>query len=223
MDAAGKDSAIKHVMSGVNPQGCNVTSFKHPSPQELDHDFLWRTTRQLPERGMIGIFNRSYYEEVLTVRVHPEYLAAEHLPAKVVGKHLWRDRYEDIVSLERHLVRNGTIILKFHLRLSLAEQKKRFLERLDDPAKNWKFSATDLGDRALWPHYMDAYEEMIRETSTKEAPWHVVPADQKWFARLAIAATIVDALEQLDLKFPEVDAAQRRAMQAARQALLDKN
>ncbi len=221
MDAAGKDSAVKHVMSGVNPQGVEVHSFGPPSSEELAHDFLWRAVTRLPERGRIGIFNRSHYEEVLAVRVRPELLAAEHLPPRLVGKHVWRERFEDIVAFERHLVRNGTVILKFHLRLSLEEQKKRFLARLDDPSKNWKFSAGDIQDRALWPRYMDAYEDMIRHTSTAAAPWHVVPADHKWFARLAIAATIVDTLERLDLHYPEVDAAQRRAMQATRQALLD--
>ena len=219
LDAAGKDSTIKHVMSGVNPQGCEVFSFKAPSNEELDHDFIWRAARCLPERGRIGIFNRSYYEEVLVVRVHPELLAREKLPQPLVTKHIWKERFEDIVSFERHLARNGTVILKFFLHVSGAEQRRRFLERLDKSAKNWKFSAADLAERQHWDAYMAAYEEMIRNTATPGAPWYVVPADHKWFTRLVVVEAIVAALEKLDLAFPTVPPGDRKALQAARAAL----
>jgi PPK2 family polyphosphate:nucleotide phosphotransferase len=219
MDAAGKDSTIKHVMSGVNPQGCQVNSFKSPSAEELQHDFLWRTSRLLPERGKIGIFNRSYYEEVLAVRVHPEFLAAEKIPGPLVSEDIWRNRFEDINSFERHMSRSGFVVLKFFLYLSKKEQKKRFLERLDDPGKNWKFSVSDALERKHWGDYMRAYEEMIRNTSTKRAPWYVVPADHKWFARLVVAEAVVDALECLDLSFPKIDAKKRKELKDARVAL----
>src|SRR5882762_2125556 len=209
MDAAGKDSAIKHVMSGVNPQGCDVHSFKAPSPHELDHDFLWRTHTACPERGRIGIFNRSYYEEVVVTRVHPELLEAERLPDPLVSKHIWDERYEDINAHERYLTRNGTVIRKFFLHLSKEEQRKRFLARLDDPAKNWKFSLGDIQERKFWSDYQDAYEEMVRQTATKHAPWYVVPADHKWYTRLVVAAAIVETLAGLDLAFPEQDRAKR--------------
>ena len=198
MDAAGKDGVIKHVMSGVNPQGCQVASFKAPSTEELDHDYLWRCQKHLPERGRIGIFNRSYYEEVLVVRVHPEILARQKLPPRLVDAKIWKRRYEDIAAFERYLGRNGTIVRKFFLHVSRKEQKRRFLERLDTPAKNWKFSAADAKERAFWKDYMTAYEEMIRRTSTEEAPWYVVPADNKWFTRIVVAAAIVDALASLE-------------------------
>lgn len=204
MDAAGKDSIIKHVMSGVNPQGCQVFSFKHPSAQELDHDFLWRTTQSLPERGRIGIFNRSYYEEVLIVRVHPEILAAQSLPKETTrSSKLWPQRYESINHLEQHLHRNGTQVIKFFLHLSKEEQRQRFLARLDDPSKNWKFSAADLDERALWPQYMQAYREMLQATSSKQAPWYVVPADDKRNARLIVSQVVVDALSALKMSYPE--------------------
>ena len=219
MDAAGKDSTIKHVMSGVNPQGCQVFSFKAPSPEELDHDFLWRSTRALPERGRIGIFNRSYYEEVLVVRVHPEILAAQHLPAPLVGSDIWEQRFEDINAYERYLTRNGVAIRKFFLHVSADEQRKRFLERLEMPEKNWKFSAADLGERARWKDYMKAYEEMIRATSTPHAPWYVVPADHKWFTRLVVARAICETLEELGVAFPEVDEAKRAELAALRRRL----
>ena len=219
MDAAGKDSTIKHAMSGVNPQGCQVTSFKQPSTEELDHDFMWRTTRHLPERGRIGIFNRSYYEEVLVVRVHSTILGAQHLPPRLVTKKIWKERFEDINAFERYLARNGTLVLKFFLNVSKEEQKKRFLERLDEPEKHWKFQSSDVAERQLWPDYMKAYEEMIRATATPHAPWHVVPADSKWFTRLAVAAAIVDAVEGLDLAYPKVEAEQADKLQAARAAL----
>ena len=221
MDAAGKDGAIKHVMSGVNPQGCQVYSFKTPSPEELDHDYLWRNMKCLPERGRIGIFNRSYYEEVLIVRVHPEILAGERLPAALVTKSIWEERFQDIRAFERYLSRNGLVIRKFFLNLSRAEQKKRFLDRLQQPEKNWKFSATDLQERERWDHYMDAYEEMIAHTSTPQAPWFVIPADNKWFTRLAVAAAIVDTLDGLELSYPKVDAQKRKELQAARKLLMD--
>jgi PPK2 family polyphosphate:nucleotide phosphotransferase len=220
MDAAGKDSAIKHVMSGVNPQGCQVFSFKAPSAEELDHDFLWRTAKRLPERGRIGIFNRSYYEEVLVVRVHPEFLDAQRLPPALVGKDIWQQRFEDIAAFERHLAHNGTIVLKFFLHLSKEEQRQRFLARLDEPDKRWKFSMGDVAERKLWDRYMHAYEDMIRHTSRPEAPWLVVPADQKWFTRLVVAAAMVEALEQLDLKFPVVERAALADLQKARRALM---
>ena len=203
MDAAGKDSAIKHVMSGLNPQGTQVFSFKRPSDEELDHDYLWRTVKALPERGRIGIFNRSYYEEVLVVRVHPEILSHQKLPASLVTRRVWRERYEDINAFERYLARNGTLILKFFLHVSKEEQRRRLLERLDEPSKNWKFEAADLGERDRWDDYMHAYEQALSRTSTKHAPWFVIPADHKWFTRLAIAKLVVDALEGLDLAFPK--------------------
>ena len=220
MDAAGKDGTIKHVMSGVNPQGCKVNSFKTPSNLELDHDFLWRTNIALPERGRIGIFNRSYYEETLVVRVHPEYLARQKLPERLVGKHIWRERFEDINAFERHLTRNGVVIRKFFLHVSREEQKRRFLSRLEEPEKNWKFSGADAAEREHWDAYMHAYEETIRHTATEDAPWHVIPADNKWFTRLAVAETIIDTLKSLDLAFPKVDAAKRKELAAARTALL---
>jgi PPK2 family polyphosphate:nucleotide phosphotransferase len=219
MDAAGKDSTIKHIMSGINPQGVAVHSFKAPSAEELGHDFLWRNVVRLPERGRIGIFNRSYYEEVLAVRVHADLLAAEELPPTLVGKRIWHERYEDIVAFERHLLRNGTVILKFHLRISPHEQKRRLLARLDEPSKHWKFSPRDIAERSLWPQYMQAYQDMIRHTSTGDAPWYVVPADHKWFAQLAVAATVVHALERLDPQFPSLDEARLAEMKAARKAL----
>jgi PPK2 family polyphosphate:nucleotide phosphotransferase len=220
MDAAGKDSTIKHVMSGVNPQGCEVASFKSPSSEELDHDFLWRCMPWLPNRGHIGIFNRSYYEEVLVVRVHPEFLAGQKLPPELVTKHIWQERYEDINNFERYLARNGTVIRKFFLHVSKAEQKKRFLERLDEPEKHWKFSATDVAERAHWREYMNAYEDMIRATATPHAPWYVVPADNKWFTRLVVAAAVVEALEGLDLHYPKVDKKKRTELAAARKLLM---
>jgi PPK2 family polyphosphate:nucleotide phosphotransferase len=219
MDAAGKDGTIKHVMSGVNPQGCDVSSFKAPSAQELAHDFLWRTTLRLPERGHIGVFNRSYYEEVLVVRVHPEILGAQRLPPAVVSKRIWQERFEDIVGFERHLRRSGVAVLKFFLNVSKEEQKKRFLERLETPSKNWKFSTGDVKERALWRDYMAAYQEMIRHTATPHAPWYVVPADHKWFTRLVVAEAIADAMKGLDRRFPTVDATQKRVLAAAGAAL----
>jgi PPK2 family polyphosphate:nucleotide phosphotransferase len=220
MDAAGKDSVIEHVMSGVNPQGCQVYSFKQPSSEELDHDFLWRTTRALPERGRIGVFNRSYYEEVLVVRVHPQILAKQKLPATLVTDRIWKERYEDIGNFERYLSRNGTVIRKFFLNVSKDEQRQRFLARLDQPEKNWKFAAADVQERQHWDEYMKAYEKMIEATSSEEAPWFVIPADHKWFTRLAVADVIVETLEGLDLHFPEVSEAQRQELQRAR-ALLE--
>jgi PPK2 family polyphosphate:nucleotide phosphotransferase len=220
MDAAGKYGTIKHVMSGVNPQGCEVNSFKTPSSLELDHDFLWRSNIALPERGRIGIFNRSYYEETLVVRVHPELLARQKLPEALVGKHLWRERFEDINAYERYLTRNGVVIRKFFLHVSREEQKRRFLSRLEEPEKNWKFSGADAAEREHWDAYMHAYEETIRHTATEDAPWHVIPADNKWFTRLAVAETIIGTLQSLDLAFPKVDAAKRKELAAAREALL---
>jgi len=220
MDAAGKDSVIEHVMSGVNPQGCQVYSFKQPSSEELDHDFLWRTTRCLPERGRIGVFNRSYYEEVLVVRVHPQILAKQKLPATLVTDRIWKERYEDIGAFERYLSRNGTVIRKFFLNVSKDEQRQRFLARLDQPEKNWKFAAADVQEREHWDDYMKAYEKMIEATTSDEAPWFVIPADHKWFTRLAVADVIVETLEGLDLHFPEVSEAQRQELQRAR-ALLE--
>jgi len=219
MDAAGKDSVIEHVMKGVNPQGCEVHSFKQPSEEELDHDFMWRTARRLPERGRIGIFNRSYYEEVLVVRVHPEILAKEKMPAKLVTKDIWKERFKDIRAFERYLARNGTLILKFFLHVSQEEQKRRFLERIEEPSKNWKFSMGDVAERKLWDKYMAAYEDMIRHTSRPEAPWHVVPADNKWFTRIVVAAEVVEALDRLGLKYPKVTGAARRELEKARQIL----
>jgi PPK2 family polyphosphate:nucleotide phosphotransferase len=222
MDAAGKDGTIKHVMSGVNPQGCQVYSFKVPSEAELQHDFLWRTTEHLPERGHIGIFNRSYYEEVLVVRVHPKALENEKLPPLLVTKNIWEERFEDIRSFEQHMARNGTVIRKFFLHLSKKEQKRRFLARLDDPEKNWKFSAADIHEREYWDDYQKVYEDMIRNTATKYAPWYVIPADNKWFAHLAVSAAIVETLEDLSLAYPKLHAAQRRELQAARKTLVKK-
>lgn len=220
MDAAGKDGAISHVMSGVNPQGCQVYSFKAPSAEELDHDFLWRTTRCLPERGRIGIFNRSYYEEVLVVKVHPNILANERVPEPLVTKDIWEQRYQDIHAFERYLSRNGIIVRKFFLNVSKKEQKQRFLDRLEQPEKNWKYSSADIKEREYWDDYMKAYEETIQNTATDDAPWYVVPADHKWFTRLVVAAAIVDTLEGLDLHFPEVDAEKRKEIEAAKQLLL---
>ena len=220
MDAAGKDSAIKHVMSGVNPQGVQVHSFKAPSTEELDHDYLWRCAIRLPERGHIGIFNRSHYEEVLVVRVHPELLDRQKLPARLVTKDIWKERCQDIRRFERYLTRNGIIVLKFFLHVSKGEQKKRFLERLDVPEKRWKFSDADLQERKHWDRYMKAYEDAIRRTATPHAPWYVVPADHKWFTRIVVSAAIVDALERLDLKLPPVTAAQQRALVRVRRQLV---
>ena len=219
MDAAGKDGAIKHVMSGVNPQGCQVYSFKQPSSEDLQHDFLWRSNRVLPERGHIGIFNRSYYEEVLVVRVHRDLLKNERLPEPLITKDIWRERFEDIANLEKHLSRNGTVVRKFFLNVSKKEQKRRFLERLDTPDKNWKFSVADVRERECWGDYMKAYAEMIAETSSKHAPWYVIPADNKWFTRLAVAAAIVDTLQELDVAYPPVDADKRKELAAARAEL----
>ena len=220
MDAAGKDGVIKHVMSGVNPQGCQVVSFKQPSAEELDHDYLWRSMIRLPERGRIGIFNRSYYEEVLAVRVHEDLLEHQHLPAELVTRDIWDERFEDIRAFERHLYRSGTLVLKFMLHVSKSEQRKRILERLDNPNKMWKFSASDLAERARWHDYAKAYEDMIRQTAAPHAPWHVVPADHKWFTRVVVAATIVEALDRLDLTLPTPGPAERRALTAARAAVL---
>ena len=219
IDAAGKDGTIKHVMSGVNPQGVQVHAFKAPSPEELDHDYLWRAARSLPERGEIGIFNRSHYEEVLVVRVHAQILASQKLPPELVTTDIWRQRYEDINAFEKHLARNGTVIRKFFLNVSRKEQKKRLLQRLDDPEKNWKFSAADVAERALWKDYMSAYEEMIRATHTRWAPWYVVPADNKWFTRVVVAQTIAEALEGLDLSYPAVDEKKRRELAKVRKAI----
>ena len=219
MDAAGKDGAIKHVMSGVNPQGCQVYSFKVPSSEELDHDFMWRTSTRLPERGRIGIFNRSYYEEVLVVRVHPEVLKGERVPPSLITKDIWKERFEDIKAFERYLARQGIVIRKFFLNLSKKEQKRRFLARLDDPQKNWKFSAADIHERASWEAYMEAYEDMIVHTATESAPWYVVPADNKWFTRVVVAAAIVDTLENLQVAYPEVSPQKRRELKAARRLL----
>lgn len=220
MDAAGKDGTIKHVMSGVNPQGCQVTSFKSPSAEDLDHDFLWRCMKSLPERGHIGIFNRSYYEETLVVRVHPEFLEKQKIPPELVTKDIWKERYKDIRSFERYLTRNGVVIRKFFLHVSMKEQKKRFLERLENPEKNWKFSPNDLKERAFWDDYMQAYEDMIRHTATKDAPWYVVPADNKWFTRLVVAAAVVGTLGSLDLRYPKVGAEKLKEFAAAKRSLL---
>jgi PPK2 family polyphosphate:nucleotide phosphotransferase len=219
MDASGKDSAIKSIFEGVNPQGCEVTSFKQPTAHELDHDFLWRSTIALPERGRIGIFNRSYYEECLVTRVHPEVLAKEKIPDRLVTKNVWRERFEDISAFERYLTRNGTVILKFFLNLSREEQRERFLDRLEEPSKNWKFSMGDISERALWPRYQAVYQDIVRHSSTEFAPWYVVPADHKWFARVVIGSTIVSALEKLDLKFPRVDKASLAEFEQVRKAL----
>jgi PPK2 family polyphosphate:nucleotide phosphotransferase len=220
MDAAGKDGAVKHVMSGINPQGCDVTSFKAPSKEELDHEYLWRAHRVIPSRGKIGIFNRSYYEEVLVVRVHQDLLNAQQLPKDLVTKHIWEERYEDINNFEKYLVRNGVIVMKFFLHLSKGEQKKRFLERLEMPDKNWKFSMADVKERAYWKDYQKAYEEMIRNTATKHAPWYVIPADNKWFTRLTVAGAIIEKLHSLDLQFPEVDDDKKKELAQVRKALL---
>jgi len=220
MDAAGKDGAIKHVMSGVNPQGCQVFSFKAPTSEDLDHDYLWRCQKSLPERGRIGIFNRSYYEEVLVVRVHEEMLARQKLPPQCVRKSIWKDRMADIRSFEDYLERNGIVVCKFFLHVSKDEQKKRFLERLDDPEKNWKFSVNDAAERQHWDAYMEAYEDAIRNTATKSAPWYVVPADNKWFTRVVVAAAVIDTLGRLDLHYPRVEKARRKELAEARRLLL---
>ena len=220
LDAAGKDGVIKHVMSGVNPQGCDVHAFKSPSSEELNHDFLWRTQKCVPERGKIGIFNRSYYEEVLVVRVHPTLLRAERLPDELITKHIWDQRYEDINAYEEYLTRNGVMILKFFLHVSKEEQKKRFLERLEDPKKNWKFAMADVSERGFWKDYQEAYEEMIQNTAAKHAPWFVVPADNKWFTRLIVASAIIQALDELHLSFPEADKARKKELEAVRASLL---
>jgi PPK2 family polyphosphate:nucleotide phosphotransferase len=220
MDAAGKDGVIKHVMSGVNPQGCDVYAFKAPSSEELNHDFLWRTQKCVPERGKIGIFNRSYYEEVLVVRVHPPFLRAEKLPDQLITKHIWEERYEDINAYERYLTHSGVVIRKFFLHVSKEEQKRRFLERLEDSKKNWKFSMADVNERGFWNDYQDAYEEMIQNTATKHAPWFVVPADNKWFTRLIVASAIIQALDELPLSFPDADKAKKKELQAVRDTLL---
>ena len=220
MDAAGKDGTLKHVMSGVNPQGCQVTSYKSPSAEDLDHDYLWRCMKNLPERGHIGIFNRSYYEETLVVRVHPELLEKQKIPPELVSKDIWKERYKDIRSFERYLTRNGVVVRKFFLHVSKPEQKRRFLERVDTPAKNWKFSANDAKERGYWDAYMAAYEEMIRNTATKHAPWYVVPADNKWFTRVAVAAAIIDALASLDVKYPVVGPEKLKELGAVKRALL---
>jgi len=222
MDAAGKDGAIKHVMSGVNPQGCQVFSFKSPSSEDLDHDYLWRCMKRLPNRGHIGIFNRSYYEEVLVVRVHPEFMAKQKLPPKLVGKKIWEHRFQEIRNFEQYLARNGVIVRKFFLHVSKKEQKRRFLERIEDPLKNWKFSSNDAAERDFWDDYMGAYEEMIQETATDKAPWYVVPADNKWFTRVVVAAAVIDALASLDLAYPKVDESKLKELAAAKKKLLNK-
>jgi PPK2 family polyphosphate:nucleotide phosphotransferase len=219
MDAAGKDGVIKHVMSGVNPQGCQVFSFKAPSAEELNHDYMWRAMKNMPERGRIGIFNRSYYEEVLVVRVHPELLKAEKLPPNLITKDIWRDRFEDICAFERYMTRNGVVIRKFFLNVSKKEQKRRFLARLDAPEKNWKFSAADIHERGFWNDYMDAYEDLIRHTATPDAPWHVIPADNKWFTHIAVAEAIIDTLDELQLSYPTVDEDKKSELAAARKLL----
>lgn len=221
MDAAGKDGAIEHVMSGVNPQGCQVYSFKSPSAEDLDHDYLWRCMRCLPNRGHIGIFNRSYYEELLVVRVHPEYLEKQKLPPQLITKKIWEERFEDIRNFEQYLTRNGVIIRKFFLHVSRKEQKRRFLDRIDNPAKNWKFSANDASERDYWDDYMDAYEDMIRNTATKDSPWYVVPADNKWFTRLVVAAGVIEALASLGLQYPKVGKEKLKELAAAREKLLN--
>jgi PPK2 family polyphosphate:nucleotide phosphotransferase len=221
MDAAGKDGAIKHVMSGVNPQGCEVSPFKAPSAEELDHDFLWRCARRLPERGRIGIFNRSYYEETLVVRVHPEYLTGQRLPPKTKTRDLWKQRFKDISNFERYLTRNGTMLLKFFLHISKEEQRQRFLKRIEDQEKNWKFSLKDVEERAHWDEYMDAYEDTIRNTASKYAPWYVVPADNKWFTRLVVASAIVENLNALDPEYPSLTKDELKELEKAKQALLE--
>jgi PPK2 family polyphosphate:nucleotide phosphotransferase len=219
MDAAGKDGAIKHVMSGINPQGCQVSSFKAPSAEDLDHDYLWRCMKCLPNRGRIGIFNRSYYEETLVVRVHPDLLAKQKLPRKLVGKDIWRERFSDIRNFEEYLTHNGIVVLKFFLNLSRKEQKRRFLERIENANKNWKFSGSDAAEREYWDRYMEAYEDMIRQTATPEAPWYVVPADNKWFTRAVVAAAVIETLASLDLHYPIVGPDQLKQLAAARRAL----
>lgn len=221
VDAAGKDSAIRHVMARFNPLGCSAHSFKVPEPHELDHDFLWRAALRLPARGQVGVFNRSYYEEVLTVRVHIDLLANERLPAQLITKSIWAERFEDINAFERHLARNGTVVIKFHLFISKEEQRRRLLARLDDPAKRWKFSRNDVTDHRLWEYYVDAYVDMVRKTSTRGAPWYVVPADRKWFAHLVVARVMVDVLDGLDLKFPEVGQANSGDLAKIRRAFSD--
>jgi len=221
MDAAGKDGAIKHVMSGVNPQGCQVVSFKSPSAEDLDHDYMWRCMKNLPERGRIGIFNRSYYEETLVVRVHPEYLAGQKIPKKLVTKSIWKERFEDINAFERYMTRNGIVVRKFFLHLSKEEQKKRFLARLDIPEKNWKLSPADAKERGYWDAYSEAYEDMIRKTATEHAPWYVVPADNKWFSRVVVAAAVIEALDSMKLKYPAVGEAKLKELASVRQALLN--
>jgi PPK2 family polyphosphate:nucleotide phosphotransferase len=223
MDAAGKDGVIKHVMSGVNPQGCQVVSFKTPSAEELAHDYLWRSMKQVPERGRIGIFNRSYYEEALVVRVHPEILANQKIPRSLVGKDIWKERFEQINAFEKYLTRNGTVILKFFLNVSNKEQKKRFLERIDTPEKNWKFSSADVRERAFWKDYMKAYEDVFSNTSTEWAPWHIIPADRKWFTRTAVADIIVRTLDSLNLKYPTLDAEHLKGLKEARTILEEGN
>ena len=220
MDAAGKDGAIKHVMSGINPQGCQVYSFKSPTSEDLDHDYMWRCMKRLPERGRIGIFNRSYYEEVLVVRVHPDFLEKQKLPLTLIAQDVWKQRYEDICNFEHYLTRNGIVIRKFFLHVSKKEQKTRFLERLEKPEKHWKFSAADVKECAFWDDYMEAYENMIRHTATKHAPWYVVPADNKWFTRVVVAAAVIEALADLNLKFPEVGEARLEELAAAKDSLL---
>jgi PPK2 family polyphosphate:nucleotide phosphotransferase len=222
MDAAGKDGAIKHVMSGVNPQGCEVYSFKSPSSEDLDHDYLWRCMKCLPNRGHIGIFNRSYYEELLVVRVHPEFLAKQKLPPELVTKRIWDQRFEDIRNFESYLAHNGVVILKFFLHVSKKEQKRRFMERIENPDKNWKFSANDAAERDYWDDYMEAYEDMIRHTATKECPWYVVPADNKWFTRVVVAGAVIDALTDLKLAYPEVGEAKLKELAVAKQKLTKK-
>ncbi len=222
MDAAGKDGAIKHVMSGINPQGCQVYSFKSPSSEDLDHDYLWRCMKCLPNRGHIGIFNRSYYEELLVVRVHPEFLAKQKLPRQMVGKNIWEERFEDIRNFEQYLTRNGVAVRKFFLHVSKKEQKRRFLDRIEDPLKNWKFSSNDASERDFWDDYMKAYEAMIQRTATKEAPWYVVPADNKWFTRVVVASAVIEALSSLDLAYPEVDESKLKELSAAKKKLLSK-
>jgi PPK2 family polyphosphate:nucleotide phosphotransferase len=223
MDAAGKDSAIRHVMSGVNPQGCQVYSFKAPSTEDLNHDYLWRASKCMPERGYIGVFNRSYYEEVLVVRVHPQFLEKQHLPDSLITKKIWKERFTDINSFEAYLSRNGVVVKKFFLNVSQQEQRRRFLSRLDEPDKNWKFSEADVREREHWDDYMHAYEDMIQHTATEVAPWHVVPADHKWFARMVVASVIIDALENLKLAIPKIDAKRREELNSARKILLNEN
>jgi PPK2 family polyphosphate:nucleotide phosphotransferase len=222
MDAAGKDGAIKHVMSGVNPQGCQVNSFKSPSAEDLDHDYLWRCMKHLPNRGQIGIFNRSYYEEVLVVRIHPEFLAKQKMPPKLVGKKIWEERFEDIRNFEQYLTRNGVVVRKFFLHVSKKEQKRRFLDRIDDSFKNWKFSSNDANERDFWDDYMEAYEQMIQETATKDAPWYVVPADNKWFTRVVVALAVIETLDSLDLAYPKVDEGKLKELATAKKKLLSK-